>query len=57
MYLGEPAERHQVPQGGVIHVEPGTARQIVNEGDAELLVYIYGAPPELGDAEVLDSEV
>jgi quercetin dioxygenase-like cupin family protein len=57
MYLGEPPERHQVPVGGLIHVEPGTARQIVNEADEDLLVYIYGAPPERGAGEFLDSAV
>jgi quercetin dioxygenase-like cupin family protein len=57
MYLGDPPERHRVAVGGVIHVEPGTARQIVNEGDGDLLVYIYGAPPERGQGEFLDSAV
>lgn len=44
VYVGEPPERHEVPVGGIVHVEPGTARQIANEQDGELLVYIYGAP-------------
>lgn len=57
MYLDEPPERRQVPPGGLIYVEPGTARQIVNEGDDDLLVYIYGAPPERGKGEFLDSAV
>jgi len=57
MYLGDPPERHEVPVGGVIHVESGTPLQIVNEGDEDLLVYIYGAPPERGQAEFLDSAV
>jgi mannose-6-phosphate isomerase-like protein (cupin superfamily) len=57
MYLGEPPERHEVPVGGLIHVDAGTALQIVNEGDEDLLVYIYGAPPERGGAEFLDSAV
>jgi quercetin dioxygenase-like cupin family protein len=57
MYLGEPPQRHEVPVGGVIHVEAGTPLQIVNEGDEELLVYIYGAPPERGGAEFLPSAV
>ena len=57
MYLGDPPERHQVGQGGVIHVESGTPLQIVNESDDELLLYIYGAPPERGHAEYLDSAV
>ena len=57
MYLGEPPERHEVPAGGLIHVESGTPLQIVNEGDEDLLLYIYGAPPERGGAEFLDSAV
>jgi len=57
MYLGEPPERRQVGPGGLIHVESGTPLQVVNEGDGELLLYIYGAPPERGHAEYLDSAV
>jgi quercetin dioxygenase-like cupin family protein len=57
MYLGDPPERHEVPVGGVIHVESGTARQIVNEGDDDLLVYIYGAPAERGGADFFESAV
>ena len=57
MYLGEPPERQEVNQGELIHVEPQTALQITNEGDEELLLFIYGAPPERADAEYLDSAV
>jgi quercetin dioxygenase-like cupin family protein len=57
MYLGEPPERQEVPVGGLIHVESGTALQVVNEGDEDLLVYIYGSPAERGGAEFLDSAV
>jgi quercetin dioxygenase-like cupin family protein len=57
MYLGEPPERHDVPTGGIVHVEPGTALQSVNHGDVELLVYAYGTPPESERAELLDSAV
>jgi quercetin dioxygenase-like cupin family protein len=57
MYLGEPPERHDVPVGGVIHVEPGTPLQTVNHGDEELWVYAYGTPPESEHAEILDSAV
>jgi mannose-6-phosphate isomerase-like protein (cupin superfamily) len=57
MYLGDPPERHDVPAGGLVHVQPGTPLQIVNEGDGELLLYAYGAPPERGHAEFLDSVV
>jgi quercetin dioxygenase-like cupin family protein len=57
MYLGEPPERHDVPVGGLIHVEPGTPLQTVNHGDQDLLVYVYGTPPEDEHAELLDSAV
>jgi mannose-6-phosphate isomerase-like protein (cupin superfamily) len=57
MYLGEPPERHVVPEQGLVRVEPGTPLQIVNEGDEELVLYAYGAPPEHGYAEFLDSAV
>ena len=57
IYLGEPAVREEVGPGGLIHVESGIARQLVNEGDEDLLVFIYGAPPERGDVEFLDSAV
>ena len=57
MYLGEPPERHEVAEGGLIHVESGTPLQIVNESDEELLLYVYGAPPEHGHAEMLESAV
>lgn len=56
MYVGNPPERVDVPTGGVIHVEGGTALQSANHGDEELVVYVYGAPPDEG-AEVLDSAV
>jgi quercetin dioxygenase-like cupin family protein len=54
MYLGEPPERIEVPVGGLIHVEPGTELQTANHGDQELLVYVYGTPPESEHAEILD---
>jgi quercetin dioxygenase-like cupin family protein len=57
MYLGDPPERHEVPAGGLVHVQPETPLQIVNEGDDELLLYAYGAPPERVPAEFLDSAV
>ena len=57
MYLGEPPERHDVPVGGLIHVEPGTPLQSVNHGDDELWVYAYGTPPESEHAEILKPAV
>jgi quercetin dioxygenase-like cupin family protein len=55
MYLGEPPERHDVSTGGLIHVAPGTPLQTVNHGDEDLLLYVYGTPPENEHAELLDS--
>jgi quercetin dioxygenase-like cupin family protein len=57
MYLGDPPERVDVPKGGVVHVESGTVLQSVNHSDEDVLVYAYGAPPEQGGAEFLDSAV
>jgi mannose-6-phosphate isomerase-like protein (cupin superfamily) len=56
MYLGDPPTRHVIPVGGVVNVEAGTPLQTVNEGDTELVVYAYGAPPDHG-AEVLPTAV
>jgi quercetin dioxygenase-like cupin family protein len=52
--LGEPPERHEVPQGGVVVVERGTILQLRNAADEELVLFIYGAPPETGKAEFFD---
>ena len=57
MYVGDPPQRQDVPAGGLIHVEPGTALQAANHGEAELLVYAYGYPPESEHAEILDAAV
>ena len=57
MYLGEPAERHDVPVGGIVHVPPRTPLQTANHGDDDLLVYAYGYPPESERAELLDPVV
>jgi quercetin dioxygenase-like cupin family protein len=57
MYLGEPPERVNVSRGGLIHVEAGTPLQTVNHGDNDLLLYVYGYPPETEHAELLDPAV
>jgi mannose-6-phosphate isomerase-like protein (cupin superfamily) len=56
LYVGDPPERVDIASGGVIYVEGGTPLQSANYGDEELVVYVYGAPPDEG-AEVLDSAV
>jgi mannose-6-phosphate isomerase-like protein (cupin superfamily) len=51
--LGDPPERFDLPAESVVSVDPGTALQLRNEGDDELVVFAYGAPPEQGGAEFL----
>src|SRR6478672_11546033 len=51
MHLGEPAERVELPPESVVSVEPGTPLQLRNEGDEEVAVFIYGAPPEQAGAD------
>ena len=57
LYVDDPPERVEVPAGGVILVDAGTALQSANHGDEELLVYAYGYPPETVSAELLDPAV
>jgi quercetin dioxygenase-like cupin family protein len=54
MLLGDPAELVEVGPGGVVSVEPGTPLQVRNESDDELMLYIYGAPPEQAGADFFD---
>lgn len=54
MYLGEPPQRVEVERGGLVHVDAGTPLQTVNDGTVELLLYVYGYPPEDEHAEFLD---
>jgi mannose-6-phosphate isomerase-like protein (cupin superfamily) len=52
--LGEPPERHEIAPGGIVVVERGTILQLRNAGEEELVLFIYGAPPETGKAEFFD---
>jgi mannose-6-phosphate isomerase-like protein (cupin superfamily) len=52
MHLGDPPEPVRASAGELIHVSAGTPLQIVSDGSADLLVYVYGSPPDFG-AEVL----
>jgi mannose-6-phosphate isomerase-like protein (cupin superfamily) len=54
MLLGEPPERIDVGAQSVVAVEPGTPLQVRNESDEELVLYIYGAPPDQEGADFLD---
>jgi mannose-6-phosphate isomerase-like protein (cupin superfamily) len=51
MLLGDPPQRVDVGRGGVVAVESGTPLQVRNEAEEELLLYIYGAPPEQAGAD------
>ena len=57
MYLDDPPERVDVPAGGLVTVDPGTALQTANHGDTDLVVYAHGYPPEDEHAELLDPAV
>jgi quercetin dioxygenase-like cupin family protein len=57
MYVGEPAERHDVPTGSLIRIAAGTPLQSANHGDGDLVVYVHGYPPEDQHAELLDPAV
>jgi mannose-6-phosphate isomerase-like protein (cupin superfamily) len=54
MQLGDPPERVDVGAPGLVAVEPGTPLLVRNEGDEELVLYIYGAPAEQGGADFFD---
>jgi mannose-6-phosphate isomerase-like protein (cupin superfamily) len=56
VHLGEDGavERHELEAGSVLVVRPGTALQLSNRGDDELRLFVYGAPPERGEATFLD---
>jgi quercetin dioxygenase-like cupin family protein len=56
IYIGEPAERVDVPAGGAVTVPGGVPLQSANHSDQDLLVYAYGYPADEG-AEVLDPVV
>jgi quercetin dioxygenase-like cupin family protein len=57
IYVGDPAERRDVPSGSLIHVTAGTPLQSVNHGTDDLIVYAHGWPPEDERAELLPSAV
>ena len=54
MLLGDPYEQIEVGPQSVVAVEPNTPLQVRNEGDEELVVYIYGVPAEQGGADFFD---
>jgi mannose-6-phosphate isomerase-like protein (cupin superfamily) len=54
MLLGDPPDRVDVGPQSVVAVEPGTPLQVRNESSEELVLYIYGAPPEQEGADFFD---
>ena len=54
MLLGDEPERVDVGPGSVVAVRPMTALQLRNESDEELVVFIYGSPPLVEGADMLD---
>jgi mannose-6-phosphate isomerase-like protein (cupin superfamily) len=50
---GDAPEQHQLERGSVLIVQPGTALQLSNRHDGELRLFVYGAPPERGEATFL----
>ena len=52
--LGDPPERVDVGPQSVVAVQPNTPLQVRNEGSEELVLYIYGAPPEQEGADFFD---
>ena len=54
MLLGDPPERVDVGPQSVVAVEPQTPLQVRNDTNEELVLYIYGAPPEQAGADFLD---
>jgi mannose-6-phosphate isomerase-like protein (cupin superfamily) len=56
MHVGEPPEPVRVGAGELIHISAGTPLQIVNDGGTELVIYVYGTPPDHG-ADVLPDAI
>jgi mannose-6-phosphate isomerase-like protein (cupin superfamily) len=54
MLLGDPPERVDVGAQSIVAVEPMTPLQVRNETDEELVLFIYGAPPEQAGADFYD---
>jgi len=54
MHLGDPPERVELQPHGVVAVDPGTALQLRNDGSEEVVVFVYGAPPEQAGADFFE---
>ena len=51
--IGDPPERFELARGSVCVVQPRVARQLRNDGDADVVFFIVGAPPDEGGADYL----
>ncbi len=47
---GDEPERDELERGSVLIVQPGTVLQLSNHHGDELRLFVYGAPPERGEA-------
>jgi quercetin dioxygenase-like cupin family protein len=54
LLLEDPPQRIDVEPGGLVAVHPGTAMQVRNETDEEILFFAYGAPPVHGNATFIE---
>ena len=54
LLVEDPPQRVDVAPGGLVAVHAGTPLQARNETDEEILFFVYGAPPEHGNAQFLD---
>jgi len=54
MLLEDPPQRVDLEAGSVVCVSTGTAIQQRNEGTEEAVVFVYGAPPVIGQSEYLE---
>jgi mannose-6-phosphate isomerase-like protein (cupin superfamily) len=55
MLLGDPPERvENLGPQSVVVVQPLTPLQVRNDSDEELVLFIYGAPPEQAGADFFD---
>ena len=52
IHMGEDGavEQHELAKGSVLVVQPGTPLQLSNRHEDELRLFIFGAPPERGEA-------
>jgi mannose-6-phosphate isomerase-like protein (cupin superfamily) len=54
LLLGDPPERLDLPAQSVVSVEVDTSLQLFNAGAEDVTVFIYGAPPETDQSEMLE---